>query len=199
MSSLTNHTVTVPNGVQVGDQMVLVATSSGSGTVVDPVGWTRLDEQLDLDTRSVVWTRTAQPGDAGANVRLTWSAATKMIASLAAYEGVAGAPTVTGAVETSGSSPTSHTTPAITVPVDGAWVLSYWSDKNTTTTDWTAPAGQVVRAEPPVVAVSGTTRVTGLLTDDGAPIPDGPRAGLTATADSGANKGTMFTIVLPPA
>jgi hypothetical protein len=87
------------------------------------------------------------------------------------------------------------------VPVAGAWVVSYWSDKNASTTDWAEPAGQVVRAEPtdPTLAGTTTTRVTGLLTDDGGPADAGARAGLTATANGSATKGTMFTIVLTPA
>ena len=39
----------------------------------------------------------------------------------------------------------SHTTPAATVATPGSWVVSYWADKSSSTTAWTAPAGQAVR------------------------------------------------------
>lgn len=197
-SSGSRHTLTLPNEVVEGDQMVLVASSNGSGTVQDPAGWTRLDEQLDSDTRSVVFTKVAEATDAGADVTLNWSKASRVVMSFAAYSGVAGTPDVTGAIEASGSRAT-HTTPGVTVPVDGSWVLSYWSDKSSQTTTWDAPTGQAVRALPPITTASGTSRVSALLTDDGEPSAAGARAGLGATADANSAKGTFFTIVLRPA
>ena len=197
-SSSSRHTFAVPNQVEEGDRLVLVTSSNGSGIVADPAGWTRLGEELDGDTRSVVFTKVADTTDAGVDVTLNWTSAARVVMSFAAYSGVAGAPDVTGAIETSGSGAT-HTTPGTTVPVDGAWVLSYWSDKSSQTTTWTAPAGQVVRALPPLTTPSGTSRVSALLTDDGAPSAAGPRAGLTATSDASSAKGTFFTIVLTPA
>ena len=197
-SSASRHTFTVPSQVQEGDRMVLVASSNGSGTVQDPAGWARLDEQLDTDTRSVVFTKVAGATDAGADLTLNWSAASRVVMSFAAYSGVAGTPDVAGAIEASGSRAT-HSTPGVTVPVDGAWVLSYWSDKSSQTTTWNAPTGQVVRALPPLTTPLGKSRVSALLTDDGAPSAAGPRAGLSATADASSAKGTFFTIVLTPA
>ena len=129
---------------------------------------------------------------------MNWSAASRVVMSFAAYSGVDGTPDVAGAIEASGSRAT-HTTPGVTVPIDGAWVLSYWSDKSSQTTTWDAPAGQVIRALPPITTPSGTSRVSGLLTDDGAPSAGGPREGLSATSNASSAKGTFFTIVLTPA
>lgn len=192
------HSFPVPAGVKAGDQMVMVVTGGLASTLTVPTGWTEAGNQLDTDVRSVVLTRTATASDAGSTVTLTWSAGTRTMVSFASYSGV-GAVQVTGAVETSGTSISSHTTPGVTVGTAGSWVLSFWADKNASSTTWTAPAGQVVRAQPPVTVAAGTTRVSALLTDDGQAATTGPRAGLTATADGTANKATMFTLVLVPA
>lgn len=195
--SQSKHTITIPGDVQVGDQLVAVVTGSTSGTVADPAGWTRLDEQLDSDVRSVVFTRTAGAADAGASLAFQWSGACKSTIVVAAYSGVSGA-TASGRIETSTSAVAGHATPSTSVPVDGAWVLSFWADKNTSTTSWTPPAGQVVRGSPAVAAAAGTARVTALLGDDGLPTASGSRSGLTAVADAAATKATMFTIILSP-
>ena len=196
--SLTQHVFTIPAEVQDGDQMVVVTTGSTSGTVVDPAGWTRLDDEVDGDVRSVAFAKTATGGDAGSTLAFQWSSPTKATISFAAYSGVAGVAATVGSTEPSTTGVAAHTTPGVSVAMDGAWVLSYWADKDTATTGWTAPADQVVRSAPAVVEVAGTQRVTALLTDDGAPVAGGARPGQTATADAPASKGTFFTIVLGP-
>ena len=179
--------------------MVVVTTGSSSGTVADPVGWTRLDDELDGDVRSVAFTRTATASyNEGSQVSFQWASPVKATIALAAYSGVAGVPLAVGAIEPSSVAVATHTTPGVIVPTDGAWVLSYWADKNTDTTGWNEPASQVVRAEPVVSAAPGTTRVTGLLTDSAAASASGARPGLTATANAAATKATLFTIVLIP-
>jgi len=101
---------------------------------------------------------------------------------------------VTDAVDTTAK--TAHTTPAATVATPGSWVVSYWADKSSSTTAWTAPAGQSVR-NVSIGASSG--RITSLLTDGGGVAPPGPAGGLTATTDLAGTKATMLTLVLNPA
>jgi PKD repeat protein len=193
-----SHTFTVPGAVHAGDQMVMFVTGSTAASLTVPGGWTQRGEAIDSNIRTVVLTRKATGADPGSSVPLLWSAGSRTMVSFAAYSGV-GANAVTMAVETSAKSIAAHSTPAVTVPVNGAWVLSYWADKNASSTDWSAPGGQVVRAQPPVTVSSGTVRVSALLTDDGRAASAGPRAGLTATANGTANRATMVTVVLVPA
>jgi hypothetical protein len=84
-------------------------------------------------------------------------------------------------------------------PVTGAWRVSYWSDKNSATTSWNAPAGENNRA---TTAGSGGGRVSSLLTDPGAPLTAGTPAstgGLTAVANASTDKATALTLLLRPA
>jgi hypothetical protein len=194
--SRSTHNWTIPNGVVAGDQMILAVSGSTLQTLTTPAGWTVLDERLDTDVRTVILAKVAAPSDPGSAVSFVWSGATRTSAVLAAYSGVSGAPTAVGAIETTARA--AHTTPGVTVPADGAWVLSYWADKNAATTDWTPPANQTVReiAVDPALVGTTTMRVTGLFTDDNKPSASGARSGLTATANASSGKATMFTIVL---
>ena len=200
------HFWTVPADVQEGDTMVMAVTGASTANIADPVGWTRQSDVLDTDTRTVLFTKTAEATDPGSTLQLTWTTdgvtqlATRTAISFAAYSGVASVGPVVGSDEVSTTEVPDHTSPDVTVPDAGDWVVSYWSDKTTTTTGWTAPAGQVVRANSTSlrsgIDAVDTVRVTGLLTDDGAPTVAGLRAGLTAVANSPANKGTKFSVVL---
>ncbi|HVQ86813.1 MAG TPA: PKD domain-containing protein [Actinomycetes bacterium] len=200
-SSKATHNWTVPAGVDAGDTMLLFVSGTTAATPSTPAGWTQEANVLDSDTRTVVFSKTATGADAGSPLSVTWSDAgttksTGTVMSLAAYSGVADISSVVGDVEGSVSGAASHVTPDSTVGSDGDWVVSYWSDKNASTTDWTEPFGQSVLSEAIPAVAAGNIRVTGLLTDDGGPAPDGPRAGMAATANGEATKGTMFTVVL---
>jgi hypothetical protein len=195
--SWTTHNWTIPNGVVAGDQMVLAVSGSSLQTLTTPAGWTVLDDELDTDMRTVVLGKVATASDAGSAIQFVWSGATRTSAVLASYSGVSGV-TAVGAIEA--TTQATHTTPTVNIPGDGAWVVSYWADKNAATTDWSAPATQNVRevAVDPLVVGTTSTRVTGMLTDDVEPSAAGSRPGITATANATAGKATMFTIVLTP-
>ncbi|MEO8329127.1 MAG: PKD domain-containing protein, partial [Candidatus Nanopelagicales bacterium] len=199
--SKATHNWTVSAGVQAGDTMLLFVSGTTAATPSTPAGWTQEANVLDTDTRTVVFSKIATGSDAGSPLSVTWTdnGATKStgtVMSLAAYSGVADISSVVGTTEDSTAGRANHTTPATTVGADGDWVVSYWSDKNASTTDWTEPLGQAVLAEPIPNIAAGNSRVTGLLTDDAGPSPDGARAGLQATANGEATKATMFTVVL---
>jgi hypothetical protein len=117
---------------------------------------------------------------------------------MSVYSGVAATSPVTSAVETSTKNVSAHTTPDITVPTTGDWVLSYWSDKSNSTTDWAAPGNQQVRAEGTSIIGADPTnvRVSGFLTDDGAPTVGGARSGITATTDGKSTSVVMISLVL---
>jgi PKD repeat protein len=192
--------VAVPASVQTGDVMVLFATSNSAATVTtDPAGWTFVSEQVDgaPDIRTRLYEKVAGPSDPGGVVSLTYSAVNKVDLSLAAYSGVdTAAPLGVVASTAEATSQAAHTTPADTVAVAGSWVVSYWADKSSSTTGWTAPAGQTVR-QPSVGTSSG--RITSLLVDSGGPVPSGVWAPLTATASAASAKATMWAVVLAPA
>ena len=94
---------------------------------------------------TTVWRKVAAAGDAGSAVKLTSGTTMKVAVTLAAYRGTDTTnpvASITGAGEP-GSTAT-HTSPSVANGTDGAWRVSYWSDKNsaTTTLDHTGHRGQ---------------------------------------------------------
>ena len=144
-----------------------------------------------------LYRRTAAPGDAGAQVRVTMPTTTKVDLALAAYSGVDPLdPLGQWAVRQETLTTTAHTSPPLSTPAVGGWVVSYWAEKTSTTTDWLPPAGQVSRTE---TSGSGSGRIESLLVDSGGAVGVGPWPALTATANSAGRKVISFSVSLRPA
>jgi PKD repeat protein len=200
--------IQVPASVQSGDLMLLFVSNGNTRTADTPSGWTQLGSRSDAELVTQVFYRFAGAGSAGSPVSSTLrdgvgnAAAAPVVASLVAYSGVNASPVSTSAStdEASSALVTDHTTPGVSVPADGAWVLSYWADRTSAangaipTTAWTPPGSQVLRADE--FSSNSDSRVSSLLTDDGGPVLSGARNGLTASADAASRKATMWTIVL---
>jgi hypothetical protein len=149
---------------------------------------------------TTVWRKAAVAGDAGSTIRLTSGTTyVKVALTLAAYRGadtIDPLVRITGAAEQGSSA--SHTTPTAANDTNGAWRLSYWSDRNSLTTGWTVPAGESFRAGS---AGTGGGRVSALLTDSAAPLVAGAptsTGSLTATATASSSTATTWTILLRP-
>ena len=212
---------TLPAGIQNGDTIVMAVSghlAADPGAILDGdlaqsgdpsfdqplAGWTEVGDISDTDTRTVLYAKTASATDAGRRIAVRWMDGTtnvsvKTFAAMSVYSGVASVSPVQTIAEDAAKNVFDHTTPGVTVPNSGAWVLSYWSDRTNATTDWTGPGGQVVRAEGTSVVAPDTpttVRVSGFLTDGGAPTVAGVRAGLTATANEKTTSAVMATLVL---
>ena len=197
----TAFPVTVPAAVRAGDALLLFASQNNTAALGGPGdGWSQVDRTVDGTHVTTVWRRTATASDAGSVVRLTTGTYTKVGVTLAAYRGAdpdAPVASVTGSAEA--GSAAVHTTPRVPNTTGGAWRVSYWADKSSATTRWTAPAGETVRA---TTAGSGGGRIGTLLTDPAAALVAGDPAttgGLTATADASTSTATTSTILLRPA
>jgi PKD repeat protein len=197
----TSFRVTVPDGVQAGDGLLLIATTATTVTVGEPAGLTGWQVVSSVSMggsngATTVWQRVAADGDAGRPVTLTLSAIAKTGVTLLAYTGTStAAPVLAATASAETINQPAHTAPAVTVPGDGSLVVSYWADRSSTTTAWTAPLGETLRSE--TFGVGGG-HISTLVTDSGAPVPAGDRAGLTATADVASPRASMITIVLAP-
>jgi hypothetical protein len=191
----TSASVTVPASVQTGDRMVLVMTGNSSTvTYADPAGWTLVDSGTTTGVSTRVYSRAATAADAGSAVTVTASAIAKMDLRLVAYANAGEVSAHALAFDTVAE--TSHTTPTVPVTGSDSWVVSYWADKSSSTTAWTAPAGQTVRG---ISIGTGGGRITSLLTDGNGPAPAGTAGGLSASTDVAGTKAAMLTIVLAPA
>ena len=169
--------MTVPDGVQAGDTLVLYGTFGATDPgLSDPAGWQVAGSRSATGLYSRVWTATADATTAGATVTVPWTTSTKWALTVVAYRD-ATATLAPGAIGSSvDSSSTTHTAPVVTAP-SGAWLLSYWSDKSSWTDSWTTP--DVRRA---TALGTGSARITAAMSDSAARVPTpGSGGGRAAT------------------
>ncbi|TQM67557.1 beta-propeller uncharacterized protein DUF5122 [Actinomadura hallensis] len=185
----------IPAEVQPGDGMILILTySSGEHEMTTPpAGWTQVDTQVTGSATSVLWKRVAQEGDAGKQVTIGLSGVTKADIRLLAYDGTDTSDPI-AAVAKAGdpSAVTEHTSPNAQVEQGGSWAVTYWGDKSSSTTEWTAPAGVTTRG---TGVGSGGGRISALVADSGGAVATGAYGGKTATTDA-ASRASMWTIIL---
>lgn len=189
---------TVPATTEVGDTMLLWLTTPSSVTWTGPTGvtgWTQVDTFVNGTIRSTLWRKQAEAGDAGKVVRVDDPTGFRLgNLSVAVYRNVGGALPV--AVRAGDSGTSTHTTPTTTAQA-GDWVVSYWSDKSATTTDWVLPSSVTSRLEK--TEATGGTRFSVLVADSGGPVTAGQVGGVTATSNSTSDKTALWTVVLHPA
>jgi PKD repeat protein len=193
----TSWTVHIPNTVAAGDGLLVAAsTNSASVPVTGPgAGWSLVKSAANGALGTSVWQRVAVSSDAGAAVTLTTPSSVNLQLTVLAYRGTLTTNPVTAFAETNETvSGTTHTTPTVTVPTDGSWVVSLWSEKSSTTTAINPQAGQTQRVGS---CGTGGGHVCDLLTDGGASVNHGTSAGgVSATATAAGSIDTMWTIVL---
>jgi PKD repeat protein len=195
-ANTTNATVTIPSSVQAGDGLLLAFTDNdATKTVTPPSGWQQVGTQTVGTAVSTIWQKVATASDAGRTVSVGLSDYAKATLRVLAYRGTnTTAPVAVAADAVDSATTTSHTSPTATVSAAGSWVVTYWSDKSSATTAWTAPDGVTSRGDS---IGSGSGRVTSLTADSGGTVPTGTYGGLTATTDA-ASKAVAWTIVLAP-
>ncbi|MBM9459366.1 phytase [Nocardioides sp. zg-536] len=197
-SNATAWSRTVPAGVAPGDGMLLFfSRSADSGALSGPgSGWSRLADVVDGSLQTTVWQRVATATDPGTTVQVSGAGGQRKGAlTLAVYRGtVPSVPFATGAGAAESNLTAAHTTPRLTASA-GMLRVSYWADRNSSASGWTAPAGEQVRV---VSGGTGGGRIGVLLTDPAAPVPAGATGGLTATSASASDKATSWTILLRP-
>ncbi len=196
----TSAAVAVPGSVVSGDALMLFVTTNVVRSYSAPAGWTLVGEQVhtassDMSTR--LYRRVAGAGDAGTAVRVVMPATTKVALAVVAYSGVdAGQPVATWASRQETTTTTVHAAPALAAVPPGSWVVSYWAEKTSSTTDWIIPSGQTARVE---ASGSGSGRIESLLVDSGRPVSGAAWPGVSATADAAGRKVIAFSVALRPA
>jgi PKD repeat protein len=182
----TNHPLTIPADTAVGDGMVLVLSTASLVDVVELTGddrWEPLFEPQDNgQLRLQAWQTVARAGDAGSELIVSLPLATKTDVSLYVYRGTAlDGPVAVAAVQPATSDTSVHATPVVNQPVVGARVLSYWTDRSSSTDGWALPAS-IEEALYEGVGVGGG-RVTALAVDQADAVA--PYGGLSAQALTG--------------
>ncbi|TNM36346.1 PKD domain-containing protein [Nocardioides albidus] len=191
------HSVTVPASVKPGDRLVLFLVTNSTTAAVDTAlaGWDLLQSRDGSGIRGRAWTRSATAADAGRTVTVTTSTYVKSVMTVAAYRSTG--PAVVGASALGGTDApsTSHTTPGVSAAHANSWLVNLWSEKSSTDTVWTLPAGTPTRTQ---AAATGTGKVSGILGDSDGPLPVGPLGGRTATTSTSVSRDMLFSIVLDP-
>jgi PKD repeat protein len=193
--NVTTPNTTVPAATAVGDRLVMILTLNANNRVMsDPTGvtgWTVLDTETTAGMASRVYTKVAEAGDAGKRVTVTLDLAAKYTMTITDYSGVRNVvPVVAGATET--VSQMAHASASVLAPA-GAWVVTYWSDKATSTTGFALPAAVTSRS---ALCATGTSHICSNLADSGGAVPTGTYGPLTATADSASANAAMWTVIL---
>jgi hypothetical protein len=182
-----------------GDQLLLFVTTNSVPTYAGPSGWTLVGQQVHTSSSDMLtrlYRRTATGVDAGSTVGVALPTTVKVDLALVAYAGVDGDdPVAQWAVRQETATTTTHSTPALASPAAGGWVVSYWAEKSSLTTDWLPPGTDAARLE---TSGSGSGRIESLVTDSGGPTGGEPWPGRTATADSAGRKVLMFSVSLRP-
>ncbi|MEQ4203830.1 PKD domain-containing protein [Actinopolymorpha sp. B9G3] len=196
-ANVKTHQVTIPASVAAGDRLLLLSTvNTTTPTASAPSGvggWSSVGTKSASTMVTRVWQKEASATDAGSTVQVALSDYAKGDLTVVAYRGPDPVVrTFASAAET--TSRTTHTTPGVQ-GVDGAWLVSYWTDKSSATTQWTAPAGQTTRRSS---YGTGSGRISMLLTDGGAPAGTGAKGSLGATADAASAQATMWSFLIGP-
>ncbi|MFK8023816.1 MAG: PKD domain-containing protein, partial [Ilumatobacter sp.] len=188
-------TVTVPASVQAGDLMVLFVSSNQNPDPSAPTGagdWVREDRVVNGSLSVTVYTRVADGSEAGQTVTVTLPSRYRSVLTLAAYRGVA-ADGVEAFAAVEDVNLATHTTAVVSSAGEARRELSFWTDRSSTTTTWTAPAEISVAS-----SVIGTEngRVTTLFGDR--VVDAGEQGGLTASTDVASARSVAITILLTP-
>ncbi len=199
--SRANHTITVPAGTKVGDTLLLFFTANSVSPVyTGPNGWTQVLSENGSSEVGKLYTKTATASDLGATVLVTsrntdnTTYTVKSDLTLATYRGNGTPPITASAITTQNVASVVHQTPTVNAPDGTSWLVSFWSDKGSTTTGWTGPATQTQRSEG---TATGTSHTSSLLTDSNGRVPSGVQGGLNATADpSSSAQGLTMSVLL---
>lgn len=195
----TTPTVTVPASVVDGTVAILELAVNATGSVTNPPTgpgtWTELGRTDSNNSETVVWWSVLSAADAGADIQVPLTRGRKIDISLLLYAGVDTANPIVGHAKTAETvEQAAHTTPTLSTS-EQSLVVSLWTDKTSSSSSWTPPAGQTVRRES---HGNGGGRIGVLFTDPSTVAAPGTVGGLTATSGAADKAATMWTIALRP-
>ena len=197
VKAASSAAVTVPGGVIAGNTELLFVTTPSAGTAGTPTGlsgWQQIAKQSSSALETLVYERVAGAADSGKSVTVPMSTASAADVTLAVYRSVTTSPlTVATATDTN---TLNHVTPNVNVTAGGSWALSYWADKNSSTSSWTLPGSVTSRH---TAVNTGGGHVDAALADTNGAIASGSYGGLSASTGVISGKGNMLTVVLVPA
>ncbi|MFT3871420.1 MAG: PKD domain-containing protein [Nocardioides sp.] len=192
--------VVVPAAAQAGDLLLLIFSMSNTDraftTPSGVTGLTRLGTNTAKTMSTTVWTKTLAAGDPGSSVTVPLSGGlAKYTLTAAVYSGVAETSSLAFASDAGLTNATTRATPEVSGIADGSWVVSFWSDKSSSTTAWTPSAAVTTRG---TGCGTGSARICSALADSNAKVP-AVYGNISASIDAPSSAATMWSIVLPTA
>ncbi|UPK74319.1 PKD domain-containing protein [Nocardioidaceae bacterium SCSIO 66511] len=185
--------IEAPGTIESGDTLIALGTfASDAPNPVAPAGWTLVDSSLDGNLTSYVWTKTASAADAASTLQWDLNGSPKATLTIGAYAGVDTTNPIDDIEVATARSTASHTTPSAAA-ASGDWVVSYWADRSSSTTSWSAPNAVTTRE---AAYGSAGGRVTSLFGDSGDAVNAGAVGNHTATTDTASARSVAWTIVL---
>ena len=193
----TSHAVTVPTSVKAGDALVLLfSANTTTPKYTDPAGWTVVQSKNGDGTVVRAYRKVATATDPGSSVKVTSSAFAKSDITVVAYRNTSKTnPIAASASKVDNVTGAAHVSPAVTATGSASWLVTYWADESSSTSAWTAPSGQSVRAK---TFGSSAGHISALLTDSNGPVAAGASGQKTATANSTSTRGLSVSILLAP-
>ena len=195
-SSGSKPKVTLPSEIANGDLLILFATTNQSGEATGPTGvgaWEQESRQVNGPMATTVYTRLADGSEAGKQVEMTLPLSSyRTDMTVAAYRNTG--PEGVEAIEVASVVRSStHTTPEVSVPGNNRRALSYWADRSSTTTAWTAPSAVELVSQSYGTDNARVTAYLGQATTDA-----GTYGGLVATTNAQSARGIAYTVILEP-
>lgn len=188
-----NHSVGLPNGVAVGDRLVLFMTAnSSSATIVGPTGWAEIEGADAAGAQGKTWTKVATASDIGTPVTVTSSAYVKSDLSVVAYRGATTTPTVVDSAVNTDRGTAVMTSPTLTAGANNL-LVNYWGVKASSAVTISLPGPQVMRTSS---GGTGSGAASGWVSDGGSFVSPGPVGGESATFDASVNRTFGVSILL---
>jgi PKD repeat protein len=195
----TSGTVNVPNGTAAGDTLLVFASEASTAqSPATPSGYTQVGTKTSTSNlSSAVYEKTATAADVNGSVTVTFGGSSvKGSVVIADYSNVSNSTPIEAQANATSTNTNTHTAPALSGLTAGTWVVSYFTDKSTTTTAWTTPASETKRID--AYGTSGGA-ISALVADSGAAV-SGNYPAQTATSNAATPSGSaaQWSIALTP-
>lgn len=195
--NVKNQSVTIPGSVEPGDGLLLFVSQNGTAALSEPEGWDLVERHDTGGLITTLYQRIAQDTDAGAAVTVSSPVWQKINMELLAYGGTdTASPVASHQVLTEAKFITEHTSPVRSVDDPGAWAVTHFVDKSSSTTAWTPPDDVEVRS---TSLTGGGGRITSLTVDSGGTVGAATYGALVAETDEPSSSSAAWTVILNPA
>lgn len=189
---VSTPTVNMPDEIQAGDLLLLFVATNQADPYEAPAGWDMEKREVSGALAVSLFTRTAREADVGSEISLTLPGTFRSDLTVVAYRGVHedGIETLASTI---GSNTSTHVSPQGTIEGADRAALTFWADRSSTTTKWTAPSNTEVLS---TQVGTGGGRLGTLLT---AAQPEAGTYGpLTAMTDAASGRSVSLMVVLAP-